>query len=305
ALLSGATVPPAPPDATALPVADRWILSRLGAVTAKVDALFEDYEFGKLCETLYHFAWDEVCDWYLELAKAALPGPAGQTTREVLGYVLDALLRLLHPVIPFVTEELWTALTAGDTIMMAPWPGQRLGTAAAVDPATPPSVSSGPATPPSDPAAEAEIASVMRLVTEVRRFRSDQGLRPRQPVPAPLTGRAGGALAGKEGSIRARLRLSAPGPRFRPTASVVAENVTVELDTAGVIDVAAERRRMEKDLAAARAEAEQAQRKLANESFLARAPAEVVAKTRDRLTAAHADIDRLPGRLPALPRDDG
>ncbi len=62
-------------------------------MTAEVDALLEDYEFGKLCEALYHFAWDEVCDWYLELAKAALPGPAGQTTRAVLGYVLEALLR--------------------------------------------------------------------------------------------------------------------------------------------------------------------------------------------------------------------
>jgi len=144
----------------------------------------------------------------------------------------------------------------------------------------------------------------MRLVTEVRRFRSDQGLRPGQQVPAALTGLAGSALAGHEESVRALLRLSVPGPEFRPTASVVAENVTVELDTAGVIDVAAERRRIEKDLAAARTEAEQAQRKLANESFLARAPAEVVAKTRDRLGAAQADIDRLTGRLAALPRDD-
>jgi valyl-tRNA synthetase len=291
ALLNGATVPAALPERASLTVADRWILSRLAAVTAEVDALFEDYEFGKLCETLYHFAWDEVCDWYLELAKSALPGPAGRTTREVLGYVLEALLRLLHPVIPFVTEELWTALTGGDTVMTAPWPGQRLGAAAAAD--------------PRDPAAEAEIASVMRLVTEVRRFRSDQGLRPGQQVPAALTGLAGSALAGHEGSIRALLRLSAPGAEFRPTASVVAENVTVELDTAGVIDVAAERRRMEKDLAAARAEAEQAQRKLANESFLARAPAEVVAKTRDRLNGALADIDRLTGRMAALARDDG
>ena len=293
ALLNGATVPPAHPSSPArasLTVADRWILSRLATVTAEVDALYEDYQFGKLCDTLYHFAWDEVCDWYLELAKSALPGPAGQTTREVLGYVLEALLRLLHPVIPFVTEELWTALTGGDTVMTAPWPGQRPGAAAAGE--------------YRDPAAEAEIASVMRLVTEVRRFRSDQGLRPGLQVPAMLTGLAGGALAGHEGSIRALLRLSAPGPEFRPTTSVVAEDVTVELDTAGVIDVAAERRRMEKDLAAARAEAEQAQRKLANESFVARAPAEVVAKTRDRLAGAQADIGRLTGRLAALPGDD-
>jgi valyl-tRNA synthetase len=143
----------------------------------------------------------------------------------------------------------------------------------------------------------------MRLVTEVRRFRSDQGLRPGQPVPAALTGLAASALAGHEVSIRALLRLSPPGAEFRPTASVVAEGVTVELDTAGVIDVAAERRRMEKDLAAARAEADQAQRKLANDSFVARAPADVVAKTRDRLETAQADIARLTDRLAALPQD--
>jgi len=232
-----------------------------------------------------------VCDWYLELAKSALTGPAGPATREVLGYVLEALLRLLHPVIPFVTEELWTALTGGDTVMTAPWPGERPGAAAAAD--------------RRDPMAEAEIAAVMRLVTEVRRFRSDQGLRPGQQVPAALTGLAGSTVAGHEAAIRALLRLGAPGPDFRATASVVAEDVTVELDTAGVIDVAAERRRMDKDLAAARAEAGQAERKLANEEFLARAPAEVVAKTRDRLDAARADIDRLTARLAALPRDDG
>jgi valyl-tRNA synthetase len=145
----------------------------------------------------------------------------------------------------------------------------------------------------------------MRLVTEVRRFRSDQGLRPGQQVPAALTGLTGSPLAGHEASIRALLRLTAPGAGFRPVASVQAEGVTVELDTAGVIDVAAERRRTEKDLAAARAEAEQARRKLANDAFLARAPAEVVARTRDRLGAAQADITRLTGRLAALPRDDG
>jgi len=256
-----------------------------------VDALYERFESSKLCEALYHFAWDEVCDWYLELAKAALAGEAGQTTRDVLGYVLDALLRLLHPVIPFVTEELWTALTGGDSVVTAPWPGQRLG---ATD-----------GQPGRDPEAEREIAALMRLVTEVRRFRSDQGLRPGQPVPAALTGIGATVLAAHEASIRTLLRLSPPGEAFTPTASLLAEGVTVELDTAGTIDVAAERRRMEKDLAAARAEAEQTQRKLANESFLARAPEDVVAKTRSRLEAAQADIARLSGRLAALPQDDG
>ena len=156
-----------------------------------------------------------------------------------------------------------------------------------------------------DAAAEAEIGSLMRLVTEVRRFRSDQGLRPGQQVPAVLAGIEGTRLAPHEGSIRSLLRLTAPGGSFTATASVLAEGITVELDTAAGIDVAAERRRLDKDLAAARKEADQAGRKLGNESFLAKAPADVVAKTRERLEAAHADIERISGRLAALPGGPG
>jgi len=119
ALLNGAHVPATPPtSATPLAVPDRWILSRLSAVIAEVDSLFEQFEFGKICDALYHFAWDEVCDWYLELAKVPLTSDdeaAAATTRQVLGFVLDQLLRLLHPVMPFVTEELWTALTGEDS----------------------------------------------------------------------------------------------------------------------------------------------------------------------------------------------
>ena len=297
ALLNGATVPEALPGPGQMPTAARWILSRLAAVTDEADGLFERYEFGKVCEVLYHFAWDEVCDWYLELAKPALSGPdeaAARVTREVLGYVLDRLLKLLHPVMPFVTEELWTALTGGSSIMIAPWPGQR--PAAGHAPA-------GGGAPAAfrDAAAEAEISSLMRLVTEVRRFRSDQGLRPGQQVPAVLAGIEGTRLAPHETSIRSLLRLTAPGGSFAATASVLAEGIMVELDTAAGIDVAAERRRLDKDLAAARKEADQAERKLANESFLAKAPADVVAKTRERLAAARADVDRITGRIAALP----
>ena len=289
ALLNGATVTGTAPEPAGLPTAARWILSRLAAVTTEVDGLFERFEFGKACDALYHFAWDEVCDWYLELAKPALASPAAQATREILGYVLDRLLKLLHPVMPFVTEELWTALTGGDSVMIAPWPGQRAGGAQVAGPAY------------HDPAAEAEITSLMRLVTEVRRFRSDQGLRPGQQVPAVLGGIDGTVLAPHEASIRSLLRLAAPGDGFSATASVLAEGVTVELGTAAAIDVAAERRRLEKDLAAARKEAEQTERKLGNDSFLAKAPADVVAKTRARLSAARDDIDRIGQRLAALP----
>jgi valyl-tRNA synthetase len=279
ALLNGAHTPATPPASNSVP--DRWILSRLAAVIAEVDELFEQFEFGKICDVLYHFAWDEVCDWYLELAKVPLAGDdpqAAETTRQVLGFVLDQLLRLLHPVIPFVTDELWKALTGEDSVMVASWPAFSYA----------------------DPAAEAEIDSLMRLVTEVRRFRSDQGLRPGQRVAARLVGIEATPLAGHESSIRSLLRLNPPGDGFAPSASLAAEDIMVELDVAGAVDVVAERRRLEKDLATARTEADQAERKLANADFTAKAPAAVVDKTRQRLDAARSDIARLQERLAAI-----
>ena len=314
-LMNGAHVPDEPLDGAALTVPDRWILSRLATVTAQVDALFEDFEFGKLSEALYHFAWDEYCDWYLELAKVTLASggeadavgrlsgeanavgrlsgeanTAGQT-RAVLGYVADRLLRLLHPLMPFVTDELWTALTGGQSVMVADWPGaQAPGHATAMA-----------AGPRKDEAAEAEIGSLMRLVTQVRRFRSDQGLAPGQRVPAALRGIEDTPLAGHETSIRALLRLTSPAQEFSPTASVQAEGVTVELDTASVIDIAAERRRLGKDLAAATEEVDRTRRKLGNPGFTGKAPAAVVDKTRQRLAAAEAEIKVLEARLAALP----
>jgi valyl-tRNA synthetase len=281
ALLNGAYVPAAPLTPAAYSVPDRWILARLSAVAAEVDGLFEQFEFGKICDALYHFAWDEVCDWYLELAKVPLTSAdqtTAQTTRQVLGFVLDQLLRLLHPVMPFVTEELWTALTGEDSVMVAPWPAFSYA----------------------DPAAEAEISSLMRLVTEVRRFRSDQGLRPGQRVAARLAGIEATPLAGHEEEIRSLLRLNPPGEGFTPSASLAAEGITAELDVSGAIDVAAERRRLEKDLAAATTEADQSERKLANPDFTGKAPADVVARTRQRLDAARSDIARLEQRLAAL-----
>ena len=202
----------------------------------------------------------------------------------MLGFVLDQMLRLLHPVMPFVTDELWTALTGQDSLMMAAWP------TFAGD----------------DKAAEAEIASLMRLVTEIRRFRSDQGLRPGQRVPARLAGIAATPLADHEASIRSLLRLTdrrrnrRRADAFNVSASLTVEGVTVELDLAGTVDVAAERARMEKDLAVARKEAAQMAAKLGNPGFTGKAPADVVAKSRQRQADAEADIERLEARLASL-----
>ena len=138
----------------------------------------------------------------------------------------------------------------------------------------------------------------MRLVTEIRRFRSDQGLRPGQRVPARLAGIESTPLAAHEEPIRALLRLTDAARRAsRVSASLAAEGVTVELDLAGTVDVEAERTRLEKDLAAARKEAAQMAAKLGNAAFTGKAPADVVAKTRQRLAAAEADIARLEARL--------
>lgn len=138
------------------------------------------------------------------------------------------------------------------------------------------------------------------LITEVRRFRSDQGLKPGQRVAAHLS-LAGTALASHEGAIRSLLRLDQPSDSFAATARLDVSGVVVEIDTAGTIDVAAERKRLEKDLAVARKEAAQVAAKLGNEQFMAKAPDDVVTKVRSRAAQADQDIARLLAQLAALP----
>jgi valyl-tRNA synthetase len=290
ALLNGATVAGDLPAEDALSTVDRWILSRLQQVLEQVDGHFEAYELAKVCDTLYHFAWDDVCDWYLELTKPVLSADAGdpaaaQQTRRVLGHVLDSLLRVLHPIMPFVTEELWQSL-----------PGRDAGTPSVVVAAWP-----TPDASRLDRAAEEEIAALQRVVTEVRRFRADQGLRPGQRVAARLSGLDAAGLAAQEPLIRSLARLDAAAEDFAASVSVsVAGGVTVALDTRGAIDVAAERARLEKDRAAAEKEAAQCRAKLGNEAFLGKAPEPVVAKIRERLAVAEQDLERIAAQLRVL-----
>ena len=282
ALMNGAA-PADLPALEGLTDADRWILDRAEEVRAEVDSAFESYEFSRGCESLYHFAWDEFCDWYVELAKVQLAQGIAHTTA-VLAAVLDTLLKLLHPVMPFVTEVLWKALTGGESLVIADWP-----------------TSSGVAP---DPVAAQRIADVQRLVTEVRRFRSDQGLADRQKVPARLAGIDQAGLAAQVASVTALAWLTEPAGEFNATAQVevrlTAGTVAVELDTSGTVDVAAERRRLEKDLAAAQKELASTAAKLGNQAFLAKAPGDVVDKIRERQQLAHEETDRITARLAAL-----
>ncbi len=274
---------PGPRSADGSPTdADAWILGRLRQLREQVDALLEDYQFAKATEALYHFLWDEFCDWYLELAKPQLDTEeTAAGTRAVLGHVLDAFVRLLHPISPFITEALFQALTGAETVVTAAWPTE--------------------AGAPVDTAAAARIAELQELITEIRRFRTEQRVPDKRRVAARLVGLDEAGLGAHRGALASLVRLDPPGDAFSATATLQVGRVTVELDTSGAIDVAAERARLGRDLAAAQKELEQAEKKLGNPAFVAKAPAHVVADIRGRQAKATADRERITARLGALP----
>ncbi|MFI7007475.1 valine--tRNA ligase [Streptomyces sp. NPDC050145] len=282
ALMNGATVEGPLPEPEQMSATDRWILSRLNKTVAEVDGLYDDYQFAKLSDALYHYAWDEVFDWYVELSKTTFMagGEQAKVSGRVLGEVLDVTLRLLHPIVPFVTETLWTTLTGGETVVLAEWPkdsGFR------------------------DEAAEKEIETIQQVVLEVRRFKAEQGLKAGQKVPARLA-LEGSPLAAHEAAIRQLLKLQPEGDAFAASATLPVAGVEVALDLSGAIDVAAERKRLAKDLAAAEKDKAAAEGKLGNEAFLAKAPDNVVDKIKGRLAKADEDIARIQSQLDRLPQ---
>ncbi|MHA2789571.1 valine--tRNA ligase [Corynebacterium sp. S7] len=290
ALMNGAAVGelPAREDLTD---ADRWILDRLEEVRSRVDERLDDYQFAKANEDLYHFVWDELCDWYLEIAKTQIPRDEvteqGRNTQIVLGRALDVVLRLLHPTMPFITEVLWQALTEEETITQAAWP-------------TSADTNGGAQT---DGVAARRIEDAIKLITELRRFRADQGVKPSQKVPGQIDF-AAADLVGQETLVRDIAKVEAPGGDFASSASIEMRlsqtTLDVALDTSGTVDVAAERKRLEKELAAAQKELESTAKQLGNEQFLANAPEAVVAKIRDRQQLAQEESERVSARLEAL-----
>ena len=276
AMMNGANVNGALPATSDLNAIDRWILSRLSETLRDVDALLESYEFARACETLYHFAWDDLCDWYLELSKETFASDNKANSQRVLGHVLDQLLRALHPVMPFITEELWCTLTGGDSLVVAQWPSADKSHI--------------------DKKSEKLISTLQEVVTEVRRFRNDQGLKPAQKVP----GRFSGSADVLEYSSALRFLLKLEDKDFTPSASLEIGGIKIELDLTGSIDVVAERARLEKDLAAAKKDLQTAEVKLGNAGFMAKAPADVVVEIKERLAKTSSDIERITAALAAL-----
>jgi valyl-tRNA synthetase len=278
AMMNGATVEGDLPAIDSLNAIDKWILSRLSETVSEATELLEKYEYARACDLMYHFAWDDLCDWYLELSKEAFASGKAEGTKRVLGYVLDQLFRLMHPVMPFITEQMWTTLTGGESLVVAQWP---VANAAHVD-----------------KKAEALIAQLQEIITEVRRFRNDQGIKTSLKIPGRIVATGDIAQYASAVAFVVRMELS----EITPSAKCEAAGVTIEFDLTGSIDVVAERARLEKDLVTATKDKQTAEVKLNNQGFMAKAPENVVVEIRERLEKTTADIERINAALSALPQ---
>ena len=281
---SGEAVPHPVPS-----VPDRWIRSRLAALADQVRDGFEGYRFDHAASSLYDFTWNEFCDWYLELTKPVLsapdvPEPARRATRRTLLEVFETLLRLLHPIMPFVTEDLWRRIAPaagieGETVMLQPWPDPR----------------------DADPAAEDEVEWIKGFVLAVRHVRGEMEIAPGRRIAVRLQGgdaSDAARVAAHRVLLESLARLEgitwlepdAPTPRG---AAAFAGALKILLPFEGTVDLSAERTRLEREIEKRVLDLEKVEAKLANAAFVERAPAPVVAKQRERA----AELGRAVGRL--------
>jgi valyl-tRNA synthetase len=295
----------APGEPAAETVADAWILSRLADLAARVDEGLRTYEFGDTARALYEFFWNEFCDWYIELAKGRLSAGAAESASDEakaarlavqrnLVFVLDRALRLLHPMMPFVTEEIWRKLPLApseqaDSLMVAAWP-------------TPGSLATW-----RDEKAESSIRAVQEVVTAVRAVRARYSVPPKARLSVIV--RAGDAdgrlLTGQADVIRAlagiatlTVDVSAAKPAHSAVAVAAGSELYIPLE--GLVDFAHERARVARELEAARADLETLAKKLSNEGFLAKASADIIEKDRARAAELADSVATLTAQLAEL-----
>jgi valyl-tRNA synthetase len=276
------------PGAARLPLT-RWILEVANDAVAQATEALERYRIDDYAAAGYRFTWNMFCDWFVELAKPVLAEgdtPSAREVRGVAAYVLGIVLRLLHPAMPFVTEELWDRLGYGAqySLIRAPWP-------------TPVAVTDGAA-------ARQELDWVVRLITEVRAVRAEMNVPLGTPAPILLRDAAPETLARAARWLDAIRRLARAselkpliGEMPKGSAQAVLDEATVIIPLADVIDLDTERLRLAKERDKAAGEAKKLVQKLENQDFVRRAPEEIVAENRERLATAHAETARLEAAL--------
>ncbi len=288
--LDGYTPRPEPQRA-GLDLASRWILSRLTGLVSNVQRLFDSYQYGEAGRQVLDFLWSEFADWYVEISKNALYGGDAarrEQTLDVLGYVLSTGLRLLHPYMPYITEEIWGYLPTGDgPLILAEWP--------AASPAL------------LDAEAEGQFTILMDLVRGIRNARAEYKVEPGQRISALIDAGSQRALIGEHTDLFARLcnvgsvtlldaGASAPGQ----AATIVAADVTAYLPLADLVDLDAERERLRRELENLDRQMARTMALLGNESFVSKAKPEVVQRERDKLEALAASRRAVEERLGAL-----
>ncbi len=276
--------------------ADKWVTNELQRVEAAVEKGFAEYRLDNVAGALYTFVWDEYCDWYIEIAKVQIQtgeAPQQRATRRTLIRVLETVLRLLHPLMPFITAELWSSVapvagrsTEGAGIVGAAYPKADLGRV--------------------DAASDAWVGELKGLVGACRRLRSDMSLAPDKRVPLFAIG--AGAFVGEAAALLKALTKLSDVKVFDDEASFTQATLHAPVVLHGAtrialhveIDVAAERERLSREIDRLNGEAAKAVAKLANERFVARAPATVVAQEQQRLADFSASAARLSDQLSRL-----
>lgn len=281
-----------------LALVDRWILSRLQQIIEKTHDYFAKYRFDLLAQQLYDFVWHDYCDWYLELSKPVLQGDdqlQKAKTRHVLLYVLDQILRLLHPIMPFITDTIWQQITVllkqkGDSIMLQTFPQTNQALF--------------------DEKAMSQVNWLQQIIIGIRNIRGEMNIPPNKPLPLLLlnssqqdkqylqqTQHLLKALAKLENITELNAEQTPPA-----SATALVGEMSLLIPLAGLIDVEAERARLQKAIAKLEKELEKSEKKLANPQYVANAPTAVVQKEKDRLAESEIALQKLRQQLENIPK---
>jgi valyl-tRNA synthetase len=318
--MNGCALPAGFEPDNAKEVLNRWIAHETSRATREVTEAIEDYRFNDASNAIYRFVWNVYCDWYLELAKPVLMGEEGAAkaeTRAMVAWARDEILKLLHPFMPFITEELWAVTAARNGLLvLAEWPRkpsvvttEQIATMALAGPGDPliaPVMVALEVEGFSDPAAEAEIGWVVDLVTAIRSVRSEMNIPPATLIPLVLSGASPETKERAQrwsDTVKRLARLADISFADRPPEGAVqllVRGEVVALPLKGVIDLSAEKARLDKEIVKAEADIKRVDAKLSNEKFVANAPEEIVEEEKEKREAAVARKTKLQEALERL-----